>query len=99
LHKWCLPPEGLNVNRKTQLVLLGKLQRSDIKLLTIAHLRSKKERNYLRIQPNRSAGFFRLNLRELFFYADQRRKKSLIYLRYFSMLICGNYFFSVRRGG
>ena len=30
---------------------------------------TKKKKNTL-IQPNRSAGFFRLNLRESFFYAD-----------------------------
>jgi hypothetical protein len=35
------------------------------------------------IQPNRSAGFFRFNLREPFFYTDQSRKKTLIYLRDF----------------
>ena len=28
------------------------------------------------IQPNRSAGFFRFNLREPFFSTDQRRKKT-----------------------
>jgi hypothetical protein len=37
------------------------------------------------IQPNRSAEFFRVYLREPFFHTDQRRKNTLIYLRYFSV--------------
>jgi hypothetical protein len=39
-------PEGLYVNRKTQLVFFGKLQRSDIELLPKAHLWNKKEKKY-----------------------------------------------------
>ncbi len=77
-----LAPEGLYVNRKTQLVFFRKLQRSDIELLPIiVYLRSKKERNYQGIQPNRSALFFRVNLRKTFFHADLGRKNTLIYLR------------------
>jgi hypothetical protein len=48
------------------------------------------ERKSTLIQPNRSAEFFCANLREPFFYADQRRKKPLIYLWDF---------FVFRRGG